>query len=162
MRYASIKDFDIQQGDGVNVSLWTQGCPHHCKGCYNPHTWDLNGGYPFTDKEYNTIINLLTDGKIHKNLSILGGEPLMPQNLNILTKLCKDIKRINPNIKIFVWTGYTYVNVKNLELMKYIDVLVDGKYIINQHETTRYKGSKNQRVINVPLSIKQDNVILYR
>ena len=146
VRYNSIKDFDIQQGDGVNVSLWFQGCEHKCEGCFSPHTWDFNKGELFTQDTIDYIINLLTKDKINKNLSILGGETLSANKLDMLQSLLEQVRATVPNIKIFLWTGYLWEDVKSLPLIKYLDVIVDGKYNKSEHNPTRYKGSDNQRV----------------
>ena len=95
-RYITIKDFDMNQGDGINVSLWLSGCEHKCPGCYSPHTWDFNQGELFTPKTIDFIINLLKKDNIHKNLSILGGEPLCPENVEGVINLCKQIREVYP------------------------------------------------------------------
>ena len=162
VRYNSIKDFDIQQGDGVNVSLWFQGCEHKCEGCFSPHTWDFNKGELFTQDTIDYIINLLTKDKINKNLSILGGETLSANKLDMLQSLLEQVRATVPNIKIFLWTGYLWEDVKSLPLVKYLDVIVDGKYNKSEHNPTRYKGSNNQRVIDVIKSLQANKVILYK
>ena len=162
-RYTSIKDFDIQQGEGVHVSLWMQGCVHRCGNCHNPDTWDLSdkSGKVFTETEVNKIVDIL-NCRIKKNLSILGGEPLIPRNYEMLELLVEKAKKRNPNIKIWLWTGFNFEDVKHINLMQYIDVLVDGKYIHELREVTRYKGSSNQRVIDVKKSLDKNKVILYK
>lgn len=161
-RYNTIKDFDMHQGDGINVSLWMQGCEHRCKGCYSPQTWDFNVGYEFTDETIDEIIHLLSKDKgIHKNLSILGGETLSPNKINILTKLVKKVKDILPKTRIFIWTGYTWNYINHYELVKYLDVLVDGMYVKELHNPSRFKGSSNQRVIDVQKSLTTGEVVLY-
>ena len=153
-RYSAIKDFDIEQGDGINVSVWFQGCSHRCKGCHNPQTWNFEGGKEFTNREIDIIIDLLIkdyDDIGFKNLSILGGEPLEDRNIPMLTKLVQRVKEVSKDIKIFLWTGYRLEEKlsDNLELFECIDVVIDGKFIEEEKEITRYKGSKNQRVIDL-------------
>ena len=161
-RYNTIKDFDMHQGDGINVSLWMQGCEHRCKGCYSPHTWDFNEGHEFTDETIDTIIHLLSKDKgITKNLSILGGETLSPNKIIPLTKLVKKVKDILPKTRIFIWTGYTWNCINHYELIKYLDVLVDGMYIEEFHSPSRFKGSSNQRVIDVQKSLSTGKVVIY-
>ena len=160
-RYIAIKDFDMNQGDGINVSLWFSGCEHRCPGCYSPHTWDFNQGELFTDKTIDFIIHLLSKDGIHKNLSILGGETLSPNKLNPVMKLVTKVKKELPNTKIFLWTGYSWNCIRRLNMMKYIDVVVDGMYEKENHGPSRYKGSTNQRVIDVQKSLLEGEAIIY-
>ena len=160
-RYITIKDFDMNQGDGINVSLWMQGCEHKCEGCYSPHTWDFNSGHVFTANTIGFIINLLSKDGIHKNLSILGGETLSPNKIGPLTELVTRVKKELPDTKIFLWTGYTWDCVKQLNLVKHLDVIVDGRYEKDQHNPSRYKGSSNQRVIDVQKSLATGEIVLY-
>lgn len=151
MRYASIRSFDISNGEGIGVALFTQGCKFHCKGCFNQETWDLDGGKEYTPEIEEEIMKLLGRDFIDR-FSILGGEPLLDRNIEDLTRLCKRIKREYPDKKIWLYSGYTYETIiHNLpELMDNIDILVDGTYIeelknLNLH----FRGSSNQRVIKV-------------
>lgn len=160
-RYAAIKDFDINQSDDISVSLWMQGCEHKCMGCYNINTWDFSKGIEFTKETEDLIVHMLTKDDIHKNLSVLGGESLSPNKINSLTKLFKRVKNLNKNIQIWVWTGYLWEEVKNIDVIKYIDVLIDGRYEKELHNPTRYKGSDNQRVIDVQNSLIRDRVVFY-
>ena len=160
-RYIIIKDFDMNQGDGINVSLWMQGCEHKCEGCYSPHTWDFNSGHIFTANTIDFIIDLLSKDGIHKNLSILGGETLSPNKIGPLTELVTRVKKELPDTKIFLWTGYTWDCVKHLNLVKHLDVIVDGRYEKDQHNPSRYKGSSNQRVIDVQKSLATGDIVLY-
>ena len=160
-RYITIKDFDMNQGDGINVSLWMQGCEHKCEGCYSPHTWDFNSGHIFTANTIDFIIDLLSKDGIHKNLSILGGETLSPNKIGPLTELVTRVKKELPDTKIFLWTGYTWDCVKQLNLVKHLDVIVDGRYEKDQHNPSRYKGSSNQRVIDVQKSLATGDIVLY-
>lgn len=160
-KFNAIKDFDINQSEGISVSLWLQGCEHKCEGCFSPHTWDFNQGEDFTEETIEFIIHLLTKDEIHKNLSVLGGETLSTNKLGMLEKLLKRVKEINSDIQVWLWTGYAYEEVSDLPLMSFVDVLIDGKYNKELHNPTRYKGSDNQRVIDVKESKEQKKVIFY-
>ena len=103
MKYTKIKPNDVVNGEGIMVSLWTQGCPHHCKGCFNVETWDFNKGKEFKEKQAYEILRLLDERGVKRNLSILGGEPLCPQNIDGVLTLCKFIKAFRPHTKIYVW-----------------------------------------------------------
>ena len=152
MRYAGIIENDIVNGEGICLSYWTQGCPHKCDGCHNPETWNFNGGKEDSKENIlNKILTLLTKNGIHRNLSILGGEPLCDENIDFTMEILKQVKQKYSNIKTFVWTGYTYEELcklyKNI-IFDNIDVLIDGKYDKNQRDITlKLRGSKNQRVL---------------
>lgn len=161
MNKVSILDFDINNGEGIRVSLWVAGCPHKCDGCHNKHYWDKTVGKEFTYKDSNKIIDLL-EKDISKDFSILGGEPLAPYNIDTVTELCKQIKFKYPNKNIWIWTGYQYDNFKSREIMKYIDVLIDGKFIKELYDSElKWRGSSNQRIIDVQKSLQQGKVVLY-
>lgn len=155
MRYAGIIENDVVNGEGVCLSLFTQGCPHRCKGCFNPDTWNFNGGIE-TDVKILTvdIINLLQKNNIQRNFSILGGEPLCLENRMEVDFIIKHVKERFPDIKIFLWTGYTieeliqkndlYIN----EVLKSVDYLIEGPYIEEERDITlKWRGSKNQRIL---------------
>lgn len=152
MRYAGIIENDIVNGEGICLSYWTQGCPHKCDECHNPETWNFNGGKEDSKENIlNKILTLLNKNNIHRNLSILGGEPLCDENIDFTMEILKQVKQKYPNIKTFVWTGYTYEELcklyKNI-IFDNIDVLIDGKYDKNQRDITlKLRGSKNQRVL---------------
>lgn len=132
MRYAGIIYNDFSAAPGVSLSFFTQGCHFRCKGCHNPETWDFNGGRKFTSETLDLIISGLQDNGINRNLCIMGGEPLALENLKVTTTVIKEVKEKLPNIKIYLWTGYKYDDLK-LEMQNYlkenIDVLIDGPYI---------------------------------
>lgn len=161
-RYSAIKDFDINQSDNICVSLWMQGCEHRCEGCHNQETWSFNDGIEFTLETIDKIIKTLTKDNIHKDLSILGGESLSPNKIEMITLLVKKVKEVNDNIKIWIWTGYMFEDIKNLDLINYIDVLIDGRYIKDLHNPTRYKGSENQRVLLVQETLRQKKSVYYK
>lgn len=158
MRYAGIiKDDIVDCDDGVCVSFWTQGCPHHCKGCHNPETWDFNGGI---EEEKETIIvkilNALTENGVERKLSILGGEPLAPKNIVDVCDIIKSIREKMPNIKIYLWTGYTFdkIDFKGIYkdalkfIKKNVDVVIDGLYDERLRDISLpLRGSSNQRIL---------------
>lgn len=159
MRYATIKENDIVDGEGVCVSVWVQGCPFKCKGCHNPETWDFNGGIEEPDIFFvNRIIDLIKKNGVKRNLSILGGEPLAPQHRKSVATLVTQVKKKYPDIKIFLWTGYTigqllqendeYINT----IFNEINILVDGPYIEELRDITlKFRGSSNQKIHVMPL-----------
>lgn len=156
MKYADIKYNDVVNGEGVNVSFWVQGCPHHCKNCHNPEQWDFNKGKEFTIEVLNDLKQAIVKNNIKRNLSILGGEPLCPENLFLTTLVIKELKQEYPDLKIYVWTGYVYEDLLNNQnphlkyILNTIDVLIDGPYIESLKDLTLpLRGSKNQRIIQL-------------
>lgn len=162
MRYASIRRLDISNGEGLGVTLFTQGCPFHCKNCFNPETHDFDGGKEYTIDTKNVILSLINRAQI-KRFSILGGEPLIERNKEDLISLCSSIKEIRPDIKIWIYTGNIFENVKDdwYELLyNYVDVLVDGPYVDSKRDLRlKFRGSSNQRVIDVHKTYCEDKVI---
>lgn len=160
MYYSKIKNLDVANGLGLRVSLFVSGCPHHCLGCFNPETWSWSYGKEFTDETYKEIMTLLDNPHI-KGLSVLGGEPLA-QDMT-LYYLIADVKNTYPNKDIWVYTGYTYEQVKDNLPMKYIDVLVDGQFMLDKKDIRlRFKGSSNQRIIDVQKTRTQGGeIVLY-
>ena len=162
MRYASIRRLDISNGEGLGVTLFTQGCPFHCKNCFNPETHDFDGGKEYTIDTKNAIVSLINRAQI-KRFSILGGEPLIERNKEDLIDLCLSVKKIRPDIKIWIYTGNIFENVKNdwYELLyNYVDVLVDGPYVDSKRDLRlKFRGSSNQRVIDVRKSIFEGKVV---
>ena len=162
MRYASIRRLDISNGEGLGVTLFTQGCPFHCKNCFNPETHDFDGGKEYTIDTKNAILSLINRAQI-KRFSILGGEPLIERNKEDMIDLWSSIKEIRPDIKIWVYTGNIFENVKDdwYELLyNYVDVLVDGPYVDSKRDLRlKFRGSSNQRVIDVRKSIFEGKVV---
>ena len=154
MYYGTIKPFDIANGPGVRVSLFVSGCRNHCKGCFQPETWDFRYGKEFTYETMQEIHRLLEDPNI-TGLSILGGDPLEPENIGTVAEICKKVKETFGGTRdIWLWTGYDFIDYIDHELMSYLDVVVDGKYEADKRDLRlSYRGSWNQRVINVPKSI---------
>lgn len=158
MRYNKIRKMDIADGPGVRVSIFMQGCSFNCKNCFNPETHDFSGGREFTDETVNHVIDLCNNENI-EGLSILGGEPMHPLNIDGTLKLAKMFKKTYPEKNIWVWTGFLFENLKEKEVMKYIDVLVDGQYVDELHNPTlKWRGSSNQRVIDVQKSLKDGKI----
>ena len=161
MRYNTIRKMDIANGPGIRVSVFMQGCSFHCENCFNPDTWDFKKGKEFTEETIEKIIELCAPTYI-KGLSILGGEPMHPFNIKGTEKLAKRFKEAYPDKNIWSWTGFLFDrDLKDKDVMKYIDVLVDGQYVDSLHDPTlKWKGSSNQRVINVQKSLKKGKVVL--
>lgn len=177
MRYSSMRNLDISNGEGVGVSLFVQGCPFHCFGCFNSDTWDFNGGKEWTEEIKDKFLKLI-DRPYIKRVSFLGGECLAEQNLNEILSLIQEIRNSFPTKTIWLYTGYSYQkifrsesscisqeglnNFKRREIIKLCDVVVDGEYIDEQKDLTlKWKGSKNQHVIDVKQSLAQNKMVLY-
>ena len=158
MRYNKIRKMDISNGPGVRVSIFMQGCTFNCKECFNPETHDFEGGKDFNEE----IIELCNNENI-SGLSILGGEPLHPKNVEGTTKLVKAFKEKLPDKSVWIWSGFTFDGeLKDKEVMKYTDVLVDGKYEDElRNPTLKWRGSENQRVIDVQKSLNNSEIIFY-
>ena len=158
MRYNVIRKMDISNGPGVRVSIFMQGCEFHCKNCFNPETWDFNGGKEFTNETIDKVLDLC--GKDYVvGLSILGGEPMHPNNIEATKRLAKAFKEKYPNKNIWAWSGFRFEDLKDKEALEYIDVLVDGQYEDELHDPTlKWRGSSNQRVIDVKKSLKNGKV----
>ena len=167
MRLAGLKLNDCVDGEGISVSLWTQGCPHRCKGCHNPETWDFNGGYEDeTNNIRGQIVKALSANNTQRNFSVLGGEPLCEQNKEDVLTILACVRMAYPHIKIFLWTGYIYEElieedddtIKNI--LSKVDVLIDGPFIEKERDVSLYlRGSRNQRVINLK-QMREENIIL--
>ncbi len=162
MRYNRIRKMDISNGPGVRVSIFMQGCIFQCKQCFNPETHDFQGGKEFTEDTINRVLALGEKENI-VGLSILGGEPMHPKNIEGTTKLAKAFKEKFPNKTIWSWTGFLFdKDLKNKDVLKYIDVLVDGQYVDElRNPKLKYSGSSNQRVIDVSKSLEENKVILF-
>ena len=152
VKFAAINKNDFINGEGVCVSLWMQGCPHHCKGCHNPEQWDFNGGNEIDiDILINEILIAIEANGIQRNFSILGGEPMAQRNISNTLYILGQIKKHFPNIKTYVWTGYTIeelLSLYNKEILQNIDILIDGRFILAERDITlKLRGSKNQRIL---------------
>ena len=161
MNYAEIKNVDIANGPGVRISLFVSGCPHHCKGCFNEITWDFNYGKPYTQDTINYILELLKPDYI-RGITFLGGEPMAPANQYEVLNTMRQIKEHFPSKDIWLYTGYRWEEISALPLMQYIDVLVDGRFIADLKDTKlHWKGSFNQRIIDVQKSLQSGSLYLY-
>ena len=183
MRYSSMRNLDISNGEGVGVSLFVQGCPFHCKNCFNSDTWDFNGGKEWTEKTKNKFLELI-DRPYIKRVSFLGGECLAEQNLDGVLSLIKEIRISFPEKTIWLYTGFEWnslmskiyqptfpdekfehdrnIHMKRQKIISNVDILIDGEYIDGQKDLSlKFKGSKNQRVIDVKQSLAQNKIVLY-
>lgn len=169
MNYATIKTHDIANGPGVRVSLFVSGCTHHCKNCFNAETWDFNYGKLFTENTLNKIVDALKPDYI-KGLSLLGGEPFEYVNQRGILPLVRKVRFLYPEKDIWCYTGYDYEKdiLDNMvkkwpatkELLSMIDVLVDGKFVEELKDLKlRFRGSSNQRIIDVKKSLETDTVV---
>ena len=156
MRYAGINYNDMCAAPGVSVTLFTQGCPHHCEGCHNPETWDFDGGKEFTPEVLRKIVAGLTKNGIKRSFCIMGGEPLCEQNTLLTLMTIQYVKQHLPEVKIYLWTGYYYEELlkspdpKIPLILKEVDVLVDGPFVKPLRDITlKMRGSSNQNIINL-------------
>lgn len=157
MRYAGLNKNDMSAAPGVSVSFFVQGCPHHCKGCHNPETWNFNGGKEFTYNTLNEIVESLSANGISRSLAIMGGEPLCEQNIFLTLLVVKTVKEKYPDIKIYIWSGYTYDYLLNHmtnshlgQVLDYADFLIDGPYIEELRDISLpMRGSSNQKIIDL-------------
>lgn len=164
MKYAKIRKMDISNGEGVRVSLFVQGCSFHCKNCFNPETWDFNGGKEFTTAEIQKIIEL-ADKDYIAGLSILGGEPLHNNNVDEVFHIVATFKEKFPNKDIWLWTGFKFEDAikdsKRKSILCNIDVLIDGQFEEDKKDLTlKWRGSSNQRVIDCKKSLAENKIIL--
>ena len=170
MHYADIKQYDIANGPGVRVSLFVSGCRHRCKDCFNPETWDFRYGEEFTDETIALILSYLAPAYV-KGLTLLGGDPMEPENRSALLSLLRQIREKYPEKDIWCFTGYDFErdvlgawagkeDVK--EFLSCLDVLVDGEFVAElKNVNLRFKGSENQRTILVPESLRQGKTVLW-
>lgn len=162
MRYANITTCDIANGEKLGVVLWCQGCSLACPGCQNECIQSPTGGKEFTNKEEDLIINELKRPQI-KRFTLSGGHPLESYNIQACLNLCKRIREEVPDIKIWCYTGFVWENIKDLEIMSYLDVLVDGPYVEALRDISLpWRGSTNQRLIDVKASLKNNKTVLYK
>lgn len=161
MNYANIIHGDMLNGEDYGLAFFPSGCSLKCDGCHNMHLWDKNVGVKFDHSTWLEIMDALKED-YNKRFSFVGGHVFEEYNLPECTTLAKDIKDRYPNVKIWCYTGYTFEEVKDLEIIQYIDVLVDGRFIIDLKENNlKWKGSRNQRVIDVKKSLDTQQIILY-
>ena len=166
MKYSQIRSMDVSNGEGIGVALFVQGCPHRCKNCFNPETWDFNGGKEWTQKTEEEFLKLI-DRPYIKRVSLLGGEPLAVQNLEGVLNLVNQIRLLLPEKTIWLYTGYTWENIacssKRKEIVAKIDILVDGKFEEDKKDLSlQFRGSSNQRLIAVQESLEKGDVVLWQ
>lgn len=160
MNYQKIETCNIGNGTGFRVVLWVSGCNHHCPHCQNQETWNPDSGKPFTAKQEKQIIKYLSKDYI-SGLTLSGGDPLHPNNIETVTQLCKTIKEKLPNKNIWLYTGSSYEDIENLEITNYVDTIVDGQFKIDLRDITlAFRGSSNQRIIDVKASKSKNSVVL--
>ena len=161
MNYHNITTDDMLNGDGLRTVLWVSGCNHHCKNCQNPQTWDKESGVPFSEGEWKELLSNLGKPYI-SGITYSGGDPLLPENRETIRDIAKAIRQLYPAKTQWLYTGYKFEEIKDLETMKYLDVVVDGEYIDSQRDVTLpWRGSKNQRVIDVQKSLAENCVKLH-
>ena len=171
MHYGNIKNYDIADGEGVRVTLFCSGCTNRCEGCFQPETWDFCYGKEYTKETEDQLIQMLTNPNI-QGLTLLGGDPFEPSNQRTLITLLRRVKQVLPTKDVWAYTGFVYeqdllegqrkhTEVTD-EMLSYIDVLVDGPFVIDQKDISLYfRGSTNQRVIDMPKTLKSGNVVIY-
>ena len=172
MNYATIKNCDIANGPGVRVSLFVSGCTHRCPGCFNEVAWDFEYGEPFTEETIELILRMMAPAHI-KGLTLLGGEPFEPQNQPAIVELLRRVKAEYPDKSIWAFSGYLFD--KDIlsgrlgpweitkEFLSYLDVLVDGPFVqAKKNLSLRFRGSENQRLINVPESMSRGELVLWQ
>ena len=161
MRYNTIRQLDISNGPFCRVSIFIQGCEHRCKNCFNPETWSFEGGKEFTGQTMELLLELAKPDYM-KGLSILGGEPLHPKNREEIIKLTRKFKEVYPEKSVWLWTGYLIEEVFEDLVDSGIDVVVDGRFVEELKDLRlKYRGSSNQRVIDLNETIRTGNIILY-
>ncbi len=171
MNYATIKNCDIANGPGVRVSLFVSGCRHHCKGCFNEVAWDFHYGEPFTQETIDSILKMLEPAHI-KGITLLGGEPFEPENQPALLDLLRQVRAKFPKKSVWCFSGYLFDRdilpgklgdpAITREMLGLIDVLVDGPFIMEKKDLTlRFRGSSNQRLIDVPASLQAGQIVLW-
>ena len=171
MNYAEIKNCDIANGPGIRVSLFVSGCTHRCKGCFNEIAWDFQYGKPFTQQTADMLLDMLSPGYI-KGITLLGGEPFEPQNQPAIVDFLRQMKAKYPEKTVWAFSGYLFDNdilagklgpwEITREYISYLDVLVDGPFILEEKDLSlRFRGSSNQRIIDVPASLERGEIVLW-
>lgn len=155
MKYAELKLNDVANAPGIAVSFYTQGCPHHCKGCFNPETWSFDGGKEFTTEVLDKLVSGLTENGVHRSLCILGGEPLCEQNEFLTQLVITTVKQKVPDTPIYIWTGYTLEELlkkggRTKQILEMTDYLIDGPFMEDLKDLSlQMRGSSNQRIFNL-------------
>ena len=160
MNYHKIEKFSTNNGTGIRVVLWCSGCSLHCKNCQNPETWDKDSGQLWTEESEQELFEALDKDYI-TGITYSGGHPLEPYNIDVVTDIAKKIKERFPNKTQWLYTGWNWEQIKDFEIIKYIDVVVDGPYIDEQRDISlKWRGSSNQRVIDVAKSLELNQIVL--
>lgn len=161
MRYHNITTDDMLNGDGLRTVLWVAGCTHRCRGCHNPVTWDIDGGLPFDEAAQRELFEKLAPEHI-SGVTFSGGDPLHPNNRAEITALAKKVRERFPDKTVWLYTGYSFDEIKDLEVVQYCDVIVDGEFISEQRDPKlHWKGSANQRVIDVLETMRLKKIVLF-
>ena len=164
MNYATLRKYDVANGEGIRTTIFCTGCEHYCKGCFNEDLWSFSSGKLFTLDTMNILMDYLSDENVI-GMNILGGEPMHPKNIYIITEIIKGAKRMYPNKSIWLWSGYRLEELAKRkdtkDILELIDVLVDGKFELeNRNINLKYRGSSNQRAIDMVKSKEQKKIIL--
>ena len=161
MNYHNITKDDMLNGDGLRVVLWVAGCEHHCEGCHNPVTWNPDGGLPFDQNAHQEITEQLSKDYV-SGITFSGGDPLHPANICEVGTMCHNLKKLFPNKTVWIYTGYRWEDICHHQFLQDVDVLVDGKFAKEfADKRLKWKGSYNQRVIDVQKSLKEGKVVLH-
>lgn len=163
-RYAGIQKYDINNGIDFGVTFFFQGCPHHCHGCHNPETWSFNGGRILDEATVYNMFSLLDSDNIAR-LTLSGGEPFAPENKELALRIARRFKTMHPDKSLWAYSGYTFENISahgNHALLELCDVLVDGRFILEDRDITLpFRGSSNQRIIDVQKSLESSSIVLW-
>lgn len=161
MRYHNITTDDMLNGDGLRTVLWVAGCDHRCEGCHNPVTWDIDGGIPFDEEAERELFEKLSPDYI-SGLTFSGGDPLHPKNREEVTRLAKKFREMFPDKTIWLYTGYRYEEIEDLEIVPLVDIIVDGEFVKAQFDAKlHWKGSANQRVIDVRETQRKKDIVTF-
>ena len=161
MRYHNITTDDMLNGDGLRTVLWVAGCTHRCQGCHNPITWDIDGGIPFDEDAEKELFDKLSTDYI-SGLTFSGGDPLYPRNREEVTRLAKKCRELFPKKTIWLYTGFSWEEICDLEIVPLVDVLVDGRFVKELFDgKLHWKGSSNQRVIDVQETLRLGKIVLF-
>lgn len=161
MRYHNITKIDMLNGPGLRVVLWVAGCSHGCEGCHNPITWDINGGIVFDQSAKEELFSELKKDYI-SGITFSGGDPLHSNNRNEIAQLVNEIKALFPDKSIWLYTGFVWEEIKQLDFLENIDVLIDGEFVNALKDVKlRWRGSSNQKIIDVKKSLNEGQIILY-
>lgn len=167
MYFSGIKSYDVANGEGIRLTIFVSGCRNHCKGCFQPETWDFKFGQYFGPNIQEEILNMVKKSGYIDGITVLGGEPFEPENQEALLPFLQEFKRRYPNKTIWMYSGYLFsqINYSPLghEILKLVDVLVDGKFEIELKDPSlKFRGSSNQRIIDVQKTLKEQKIRIYR